>query len=229
MVDDKKKNEESIEDSLIELLDKEDMNASTFKAFVVSFFTMTLIIGVNLWDCFVKFNDETIQLVSCPKSFEVNSPSLLKVVRDGALRQKDMWVRSFIANYFVNQFPINAEDAERSLKYTVDHSSGKVRKLYYTRLDNLSEFKRIVSDGFFYEVYAKDSYDIKIRSKSSNRWSVQVEAYLIHNLRENRVGRPVILNYEIYAGDHTLSNPEGLYVDEANTEIYEDYVSGEKK
>lgn len=227
--DQDQKDQSSIEDSLIDLLDKEEVRSTSFKLFIISFCIMTLMIGVNLWDSVVRYNDESIQLVSCPKSFEVNSPSLLKVVRDGSVKQKDIWVRTFIANYFTNQFPINSTDAEAALTFAVNHSSGRVKKIYENRLDNLREFKRILDDGYFFEVYAKDNYDIKIRARSSNKWSVQIEAFMIHNIRENKLGKAVILTYEIELGDHTLSNPEGLYVYDANTEIYEDYITGAKK
>jgi hypothetical protein len=229
-IDDDKLNEEiNVESDLVELLDKEEVKLISVKLFVISFFIFILITAINLWESYSKLSDERIQVVSCPKSFENNSPVLLKVIRDVPASQKDKWVKSFISKFFINQFPINVADAEASLKYVVDHSTGSVNDLYETRLDNIKEFQTIMEDGYFFEAYPKNSYDIRIRAKNNKLFVVQFEAYLIHHVNGGKVGKTIMMNYEVEIGDVTLSNPEGLYVSETNLESYKDYITGEKK
>lgn len=217
---------------LKDLAAKEDsFSATTFLvALLLSISVMTSI--YSIYSIVTKLGDHTIPLVQCPKSYDLDSPVILPVIRDTSIFSKDKWVRGFIRKYVTHQFPRNEADAESSLKYVSGRSSGKIKDLYEGRLNNIDKFKTLFRQGYYYSFYAKDiedGKDIRIRRDGIGTWAIEVDGYMVHRLRENEVRTTPTLRYTVKSGPVTLENPEGLYVTWSNQDEYKDPVSGEKQ
>jgi hypothetical protein len=175
-------------------------------------------------------NDNTIPLVTCPRAFELDAPVLMKTVALSDKDIKDKWIKGFMRRVMQSQFPRSVSDAERSLKYVVNHSEGRVHKRYLGFLNDLEPFKVLLQGHFFYAFYPTNSLSIRIRGTgTSGEWAVEVDGFMIRYVGNKEERTTPTLRYVIKAGDHTMENPEGLYVIDSNILEYADYVSGRKE
>lgn len=216
-------------DEMAELYVKKDAQDSVVILCTIASGLFLLLTVHFVYGIFDKLHDRSIFLVECPKSYELDSPVLLPVLKDASPKSKDQWVRGFIRKFVTRQFPRNKHDTEEFLRFTMERSRGPVKKMFEERYSNLDKFNQLLDGGYVYSFYPKNSLDVRIRAASSGRWVVEVDGTLVHQLKEFEARTFPTLRYVVEAGPVTLENPDGLYVVEANTEVYADYVSGEKK
>lgn len=175
-------------------------------------------------------NDDTIPLVTCPRVYELDSPVLLKTVANSPKEVKDKWIKGFMRRFIQAQFPRSAEDAEKHLKFIVNHSTGSVQNAYEGYLDELEEFKGLLKQNFYYAFYPNNTLDVRIRSTgSSGEWAVEIDGFMIRYASSKEERTTPTLRYTVKAGDHTMENPEGLYVTDSNILEIADYVSGREE
>jgi hypothetical protein len=217
-------------DELEPLLEKEaaskwlNLVAGTFLA-VATFLSISC-----FKDIISILNDDSIPLVVCPKSFDLDSPVLMKTIQDAPPGAKDKWIKGFIRRIIVKQYPRAASEAEESLKYVVDHSENAIHRKYQGYLDKIFDFKNLLSQGFSYSFYPSNSLDIQIRASGSHgEWAVEVPGFLIRSVGAKEERSTVTLRYLVQAGEHTMTNPEGLYIVDGNLLELADVVSGREK
>nr|BFD64832.1 hypothetical protein BdHM001_35130 [Bdellovibrio sp. HM001] len=200
------------------------------EALAYSFMAMMFVIGAY---CLIsignKLQDETIPVVICPKTYNLDSPVLLPVVRSGSIAEKDRYVKGFIRKLVINQFPRNAEDAKEFYTYVANRSKGSFGNLYKKLSKNDKAAANLISSGFYLSFYPKDSQSIRVRATSAgSQWRVEIDGYMVKKMAEDEVRKVVTLQYTVESGDVTISNPEGLYVTDSNTEEYKDFISEQK-
>lgn len=217
------------QDEMSELYIKKDAQDSVVILCTIASGIFLLLSVHFVWDISSKASDRSIPLVECPKSYELDSPVILPVLREASAKSKDQWIRGFVRKFVIRQFPRNQKDSEMFFKHVASRSQGDVKKMYEKRLDNIEKFNALLNDGFLYSFYPKNSLDVRIRAQGNGRWVVEIDGTLVHQMREQEVRTFPTLRYVIEAGPVTLENPEGLYVIEANIDQYADFVSGEKK
>ena len=175
-------------------------------------------------------NDDTIPLVTCPRVYSVDAPVLLKTVSLSSPQVKDKWIKGFIRRFVQSQFPRSPDDAEAHLKFIIAHTTGLVRRAYVGYLDELPEFKSLLQQDFYYAFYPNNSLDVRIRSTGiTGQWAVEIDGFLVRYANNKEKRTTPTLHYVVEAGDHTLENPEGLYVTDSNILEIADYVSGREK
>jgi len=187
-------------------------------------------VGLILKDIILIENDMTIPLVVCPKAFDVDSPVLMKTVSDSTPAQKDKWMRGFIRRFVNSQFPRTEGDANESLQYIVDHSTGSTRRQFSGYLQELTSYKNLVRTGYYYSFYPDNSLNLSIRATSSRgEWTIEIPGFLIRSASVKEERSVVTLRYTVEVGDHTSANPEGLYVTSSNMRELADPISGREK
>lgn len=204
----------------------------TLRFFLSIFIGLSLLLLFQaLYSIFEFATDDSIPLVSCPKSYELNAPVILKSVSSSELTT-DRWIRGFIGRYMKYQFPRTGEDAEKFFTYVKNHSTGSIKRKYQSYLKEMENIEKLINSGFYYKVYAKNSTEVRIRSidnEENKRWIVEVDSYIVNMAGLDQVRTNPTLRYTVEAGKPTLTNPEGLYVVKSNMDEKVDYVSGREK
>lgn len=190
----------------------------------------TFLSMISLKDIFHILNDDSIPLVVCPKAYELDSPVIMRTIREASVEEKDKWVRGFMRRFMQSQFPQTSEDAEDNLNYVINHSSGAVKDKYQSYLYNLENFKALIDQKFYYSFYPTNTLDIRIRSTGSKgEWVVEMDGFMVRSAGDKEKRTTPTLRYTVQAQDHTLKNPEGLVVVDSNILEIADYVSGRKE
>lgn len=195
-----------------------------------TFLAIAAFLSIN---CFLDIvhilNDESIPMVVCPKTFELDSPVLMKTISLASPEAKDKWIKGFIRRFINAEFPRSIEESKTSLKYVVDHSKGAIRSQFEGYLDKVEDFNNLMLQGFYFSFYPNNSLDVRIRaSGSKGEWVVEVDGFLIRQVGNKEERSTPTLRYVVRVGDHTMDNPEGLYVVDGNVSDIADYVSGRK-
>lgn len=223
------------------MLDKDDADFIIQKDVEYSLFLKILIVLISICIVYIyhttvsiiKYaSDDSIPVVSCPKEYVVDSPVVMKTIKDAPSKEKDRWIRGFIRRFVLAQFPRTKEDAGRSFKYAADHSMDEVYTKYSSLYNDHEKIANQIENNYyrFYPKMGSSGYEIRIRNGSSeNEWYVEVEGYLIKRMSNNEERYFPTLKYKVVADKATMHNPEGLYVSEANMERITDYVSGTKE
>jgi hypothetical protein len=216
-------------DELGPLLEKEaassrlNIVAGAFLA-VAAFLSVTCLVDIiNI------VGDDSIPLVACPKAYDLDAPVLMKTIKSSGAAEKDKWVKGFIRRFIQAQFPRSPLESKASLEYVAAHARGAVKRRYEGYLDRLKEFNKLLDDNYYYSYYVSNSLDTRIRaSGSSGEWAVEVDGFLVRSAGTLEERTSPSLHYVIRAGEHTMANPEGLYVIDSNLLEVADYVSGRK-
>jgi hypothetical protein len=216
-------------DELSPLIEKESAN-NWLNIVMGLFLAVATFLSIN---CFIDIihilNDDTIPMVVCPKSFEIDSPVLMKTINLSSAEAKDKWIKGFMRRFVQAQFPRNPSEAEASLKYVVEHSQKDIHARYGGYLNKLEDFQNLLTQGYYYSFYPNNSLDIRIRaSGAKGEWAVEIDGFMIRTAINKEDRTTPTLRYVVRAGDHTMQNPEGLYVVDGNLLEIADYVSGRK-
>lgn len=173
--------------------------------------------------------DDSIPLVVCPRSFDLDSPVILDTINYNPKHQ-DKWVKGFIRRFTTYQFPRNKSETAKFFKYIENHTKGGLNVKYKRYNGDIEEIGKQVGMGFYYRFYPKNSQDILIRKTNKPwQWVVEIEGYFVKTLGMKRVRSIKTIRYLVEAGKPTIHNPEGLYVLESNVDQVEDFVSGRTK
>lgn len=214
-------------DELKPLIEKEAATNSLLVTSGIFLAVAAFLSIISIKDIFSIINDNSIPLVVCPKAYELDSPVIMKTISEANLEKKDQWIKGFMRRFMQRQFPRSAEDAEESLNYIVNHSTGSVRNKYLSYLDNLDGFKSLVGQKYYYAFYPTNTLDIRIRSTGkTGEWIVEMDGFMIRYVGDKESRSTPTLRYTVQALEHTLENPEGLYVVDSNILDIADYVSG---
>lgn len=220
---------EGFDSEVQDLAQKEDSIATAFLLFVLAGALFGTSVFFDVLEIRNKLLDKTVPIVECPVSFELDSPRLLKVIREGSDSSKERWIRGFVRRYVQAQFPRNGVDAETFLPHVIGRSKKEVKKYYQSLFGSLKQFKGLIDQGFYYRVYPVGRTAMRIRLSSVSRWVVEFDVVMVQQMNGNEKRSFPTLRYTIEAGEVTLDNPEGLYVVESNTDTYVDYMTGERK
>lgn len=223
------------------MIDKKDTEKLIQKEVELNFFLKLIILVISLSIVYIYHSvssivkyvfDDSIPIVACPKEYSIDSPVLMKTMKEEGVKEKDRWIRGFIRRFILAQFPRTKDDVKKSFQYIKDHSSDDVRLKFERFLSDADKIAETI-DANHYQFYPKISdsgYEVRIRpGESAEEWVVEVDGYLIKKMNTNEERYSPTLKYKIQAGKATISNPEGLYVVEANIERIIDYVSGKKE
>jgi hypothetical protein len=173
--------------------------------------------------------DDTIPLVVCPEVYDIDSPVLMKTVSSSSPEMKDKWIKGFVRRFLQAQFPRSSQDAEAHVDYVLNHSKGNVKSVYKGYMDQIVDFKGLIDQGFYYAFYPNNTLDVRIRSTGNGgEWAVEIDGFMVRTAGSKEERTTPTLNYVIKTGDHTMKNPEGLYVTESNIIEIADYVSGRR-
>ena len=217
------------QDELKPLVEKEaatnwlSIVAGAFLA-IATFVSISSIIGIISIS-----QDETIPLVICPSVYEIDSPVLMKTISAAKPEMKDKWIKGFVRRVLQAQFPRTSQDAETHVTYIMNHSKGDVRRLYEGYFEEIDAFKTLIDQGYYYAFYPNNTLEVRIRSTGNGgEWAVEVDGFMVRTAGSKEERTTPTLNYVIKTGEHTLKNPEGLYVVESNIIEIADYVSGRR-
>jgi len=185
----------------------------------------------NFYSIYDMVTDDSISFVKCPRSFELDRPVVLKRFEDSDTKVIDTWIKSFSTTYILNLFPRTAEDVEPFFNYIKNHSEGWTKKRFIARLESLKSIKKEVSTNNFSKFYFKDSSQIKIRKISSVgtiKWKIVLEGFLHKKQGTYSEKSQPKVEMIIRKIKPTITNPEGLIVEEIVSAHIIDPVSGDK-
>lgn len=184
-----------------------------------------------LWTIFRMLGDNSIPLVVCPRSYDLDAPVVMDTIDRSSVKNQDRWMRGFMRRFIINQFPRTEQDVEPFFQYIVDHSEGAIQAKFESYVNDSKKIGELVRYGTFYRFYPKNSTDMRIRKMEGKEdlWVVEVDGWLVRKMGAYQERFTPTLRYIVRAGAATLSNPEGLYVIDGNMEEYSDYVSGKKE
>ena len=177
-------------------------------------------------------SDDSIPVVSCPRVYNLDAPVVMGTIESGKPIEKDRWVRGFIRRFILGQFPRTKDDVEIGFKYVINHSTGDVKAKYESLHRDADEISELIKDNNykFYPKVSDGGYDIRVRSDEKEKtWMVEIDGFLIKKMNNNEERYFPTLKYKIVTGKATLTNPEGLYVEETEMERITDYVSRKKE
>ena len=177
---------------------------------------------------FRSLRDDTLPLVSCPNSYSLDAPTILRTLKSSSLREKDRFIRGFVRRAIVNQFPQSSSEAEPSLRWLVGHTTKPLRTEYEAYLDDLKKFNALIETNHFKTFYAKDVNSVRIRNVAQGEWIVEVDGFFVVRRGEYEERTTPTLTMTIITSDSTLENPEGLFITRTNIDKISDYVSGRK-
>jgi hypothetical protein len=223
------------------MIDKKDTEKLIQKEVEYNFFMKLIILVISLSIVYIYHSvtsityylfDNSIPIVSCPKAFINDAPVVMKTLKDGGPMEKDRWIRGFVRRFVLAQFPRTKDDVKKSFLYVKEHSTDSV-KYKFEKLFNDAEKIGEAIDNNHYQFYPKtgdSGYEIRIRpGELKDEWYVELDGYIIKKMNNNEERYFPTLKYKIISGKATISNPEGLYVSEANIERIVDYVSVKKE
>lgn len=189
------------------------------------------IIAHAMYTTYSMLTDRSIPVVSCPRSYDLDAPVLMKTIDKKGLKNQDRWIRGFIRRFVTSQFPRTAEDAQTFFQYVIDHSKGMVNYKYRSIMKDIGEISKLIGAEHFFRFYPKDQNDIRIRSVqgTTNQFVVEIDGFLIKKMSLTQERFTPTLRYVVEIGEPNLDNPEGLYVIEGDIEQITDYVSGRKE
>lgn len=185
-----------------------------------------------LWSSYQFWADDSIPLVVCPKSFDLDAPVVMNTINDtGNQYVQDRWIRGFVRRYVLNSYPRTEEDAERFFTYVRDHSAGYVRDKYQAFLNEISGIKDKIGSNNTIRFYAKNSAEMRIRRNGDtlNQWTVEVDGYMVKNVGGSEERTVRTLRYVVESVPATRHNPDGLVVIDSNLDLIVDFVSGKSE
>jgi len=215
-----------------EELVKNQAESGKLMTIVSVFIAFSLFItGHAVYSIYSHWVDDSIPLVSCPQSFENDSPVLLKpILQTDSVYSRDRWIRGFVRKVVLNAYPRNAEDAQPFFEFMRDHSEGEVRAKYEAFLADITVIKTMISGGSSIRFYPKDSNEVRIREESKGSvWVVEIDGYLVKSTSGEQERSKPTLRMVLEARPATRSNPNGLVVVEFDKDQIADYVSGRKE
>ena len=182
----------------------------------------------NIYSIYTMWTDESIPLVMCPKSFELDRPVVLKTLSEADKVDVDNMIKGFSLAFVTRLFPRTKEDAKPFFEYIANHTEGLLNKKYEARVDSIKKIENAIDIGNYIKLYIADSQDIKVRKISnSESWRVIMKAYLHkRKIGEMEKTQPKIELVVRYVGA-TVSNPEGFIVDDIKIRHIVDPIAGE--
>lgn len=182
-----------------------------------------------LYSIYDYATDNSVPLVTCPRSFDLEAPVLMNSITQESLTH-DRWIRGFMRRFMTYQFPRTGDDAEKMFRYIRDHSRGEVKDKYKSYVKDIDIVSDHIRAGYYHRFYPKNSRDMRIRKPDNDKyWIVEIDGWLVSKYGIEVERSIPTLRYKVEVGTPTLTNPEGLYVVESNVEQIIDYVSGRKK
>lgn len=226
------KEKDSIEFSQTEELIKFGSERSKLVLLISGFIAFSVFLTVHaLYSIYNHWTDQSIPLTICPKSFDLDSPVIMKPINQSdSVFVQDRWIRGFVRRLVLNSYPRTAEDAEVFFAHVRDVSEGDVKRKYESFIDDISSIKIFIRAGNTIRFYPKNSADIRIRPTDGRKdqWIVEVDGYLIKDMGGSQERTTPTLRYKIEARPATRTNPSGLAVVEVEMDRIADYVSGRK-
>lgn len=187
-----------------------------------------LMIIHNFYSIFKMMSDDSIPLVHCPRSFDMDRPVLLKRIYETKLGADNM-VRGFSINYVRSLFPRAVEDFEPFTNYVVDHSEGYIQKRYEARLKEKKVITGNIDTGIFSKFWIADSQKIQIRAVEGKEgsWKVIIFGYLHKRASGGNFEKlQPRIELIVKAIPATITNPEGLIVSDILIKQIKDPISG---
>lgn len=228
MSDDKEKIE-SGELSELKIKDQEESNLAKILGIVVGLILVSIV--HNFYSMYEMWTDDSVSFVQCPRQFNLDRPVILKKMENASILQQDNWVRSFAINFAMKLYPRAVEDAEPFFEYIANHTEGYLQKKYLARVDKIDVIQKDIGIGSYRKFYIDNSNEIKIRSvKNANgsSWKIIINGYLhTKKLAEMEKTQPR-LELLIRTVPPTITNPEGLLVENFNLIYIKDPISGEE-
>lgn len=210
------------------------------KSSVISWLLALIALSVALiihstWSVYTTLTDDSIPLVVCPRTYDLDRPVLLNTIEEtNELYVQDRWLRGFIRTYVMSLFPRTAEDADKFFSYVRNHSTGTVRYKYQSYLDDIKSIEDRIRTGSLIKFYPKTGDGVRIRptqkSGRQTEWVVEVDGYLNKGYENNAERTLPKVRFTIKAATPTRDNPEGLSVsDLIIDDTIADLMSNRKK
>lgn len=227
-----KNNEEQEElvnqEDLVELLenDVEKQRLLTLSGVVLGL--SVLMILHNFYSIIKMVTDDSIPLVNCPRTFELDKPVLLKSVYSSKI-SIDNHIRGFSISFVRSLFPRSVEDLEPFYNYVINHSDGYFKKRYEARLEDKKKIKDNIEVGIYSKFWIANSQKIQIRplDGKTGQWKVIILGYLHKRLSGGEFEKlQPRIELVVKAVKPTITNPEGLIVDEFVMKQINDPISG---
>ena len=219
------------ESTFKKLAEKENLSEKVVFLSGLSIGLFLIIAFHALWTILRMLGDNSIPLVVCPRTYDLDAPVVMETIDRSSVQSQDRWMRGFMRRFITSQFPRTEQDVEPFFQYIVDHSEGGIQAKFESYVNDSKKIADMVRSGTFYRFYPKDSKDLRIRKMDGqeNTWIVEIDGWLVRKMGAYQERFTPTLRYIVQAGKATLSNPEGLYVIDGNMEEFSDYVSGKKE
>lgn len=241
---DEDKKELSIDIKETEDLIERDKSSSALMKTSLVFVGVALFFSIHsIISIFHYVGDDTVPLVNCPRSFDLDAPVLMKSIAVENTQVQDRRIRGFIRRFITAQLPRTTADLDPFFEFIVTHSENRVKDHYQSFLNGKDEIANFIKSGFYIRFYPKytlaslssdprrtDDSGLRIRkSDKPNLYVIEQDGYLVKKMDKIQERTNITLRYEVVVGGQTLHNPEGLYVSDANLEQITDFVSGNKE
>jgi hypothetical protein len=214
------------------------MNVAVVFVGVALFFSLHSLVSI-----FHYLADDTVPLVACPRSFDLDAPVLMKSIGVQNAEVQDRRLRGFIRRVITSQMPRVEKDVVPFFQFMVSHSEGSVQDHYQSFLNGKSDITSFINAGYYIRFYpkftlaslgdnSKSTDDSGLRIRKSDKpgvFVIEQDGYLVKKMEKNQERTNITLRYEVTEGKQTLHNPEGLYVTEANVDQISDFISGNKE
>jgi hypothetical protein len=198
----------------------------------------------NLTSIVHYLRDDTVPLVDCPRSFELDAPVIMKTISSGKAEIQDRRLRGFIRRYITAQLPRTEEDVVPFFTFIVDHSTNFVKDRYESFLNSKLDISNFIKSGYymrFYPKFALSSVEnknpegtsdsgLRIRkSDTPDLYIIEQDGYLVKRMGKVQERTNIVLRYEVKTGQQTRLNPEGLYVVGGTIDKITDFITGNKE
>lgn len=194
------------------------LERSSTLSWVIVFIALSVALIIHSgWSLIKMVTDDSIPLVVCPRTYDLDRPVLLETIEEkNELYVQDRWIRGFIRTYVMSLFPRTAEDANKFFSYIRDHSSGSVRIKYQGYLDDIKGIEDRIKSGSLIKFYPKTGDGLRIRPTQKagrqTEWVVEVDGYLNKGYENNAERTLPKVRFTVKAATPTKENPEGLVV-----------------
>lgn len=226
-----------------DLIERDKSSSALMKTSLV-FVGVALFFSIHSLISIVHYvTDDTVPLVNCPRSFDLDAPVLMKSITLENTQVQDRRIRGFVRRFITSQLPRTIYDIEPFFNFVVNHSENRVKDLYQSFLNGKEDIAGTIGAGFYIKFYPKytlaglasdprltDDSGLRIRkSETPDLYVVEQDGYLVKKMGKIQERTNITLRYEIMVKTQTLHNPEGLTVINSNLEEITDFISGTKE
>ena len=222
--------------SQLQDFDNFHVEKSGVMSWLIAFVALSIAIIIHSgWSVIKMLNDDSIPLVVCPRTFDLDRPVLMETITEkNEAYVQDRWIRGFIRTYVMSLFPRTPEDAEKFFSYIRDHSTGSVQYKYKSYVDDIKQIEDRIRAGNVVKFYPKTGDGVRIRptqkSGVQTEWAVEVDGYLNKGFENNAERTLPKVRMIVKTTVPTQTNPEGLIVTDLKIDdTIADFMSSREK